>query len=351
MAARTAAPLMPELQLPIADARAKPPPAFHRGERAPRLTPIGELLREPNEVTPYLVDGLLPAGGLSLLLGKPKAGKSTLARCLCTAVAIGGTWLARQCDAGPVVYISLEEKRAEVRSHFRKQFAALKIEQDQPIHVWVDRLPEHCNPVEWLVAAVGDINPALIVIDPLGRFVNIRDGGNDYMDATRQLQPLISYARDSRAQTHVALVHHARKAAGDHGDESLGSTAILGSVDTAISLQRDKGASHRMIYSVNRYGTDLEKSIATLDDDTGQVSLGMTKREVAARSVDDAILDLVANHDEPVEHKAIVKEVMGSSHAIVSALRQLADSGRLTREGAARRGDPHRYSIPRSVPI
>lgn len=44
------------------------------------LTQLCDLLNEPEEAVPWTVDGLLPAGGVSLLVAKPKTGKSTLAR-------------------------------------------------------------------------------------------------------------------------------------------------------------------------------------------------------------------------------------------------------------------------------
>lgn len=309
------------------------------------LTPIGDLLAEEDEATPWLVSGLLPAGGLSLILGKPKAGKSTLARCLCKSVADGGTWLERQCDSGPVVYLALEEKRGEVRRHFTN----LGAQSDDSIFVYCDRLPAGVAPVEWLadVIAKQSLDPVLIVIDPLARFVRIRDGGNDYMDATAQLEPLISYARDSKAQTHVALVHHSRKAAGEHGDESLGSTAILGSVDTAISLKRDTGAAHRTIYSVNRYGEDLEETIALLDAESGWVTLGGTRAEAAARRIEDTILDFVAAQENPALNSEILEteEVSGTKQKRLGAIASLVKSGRLNRTGEGRRGSPYRYSV------
>jgi hypothetical protein len=43
---------------------------------------LGDMMAEQEEGKPYLVTGLLPSAGISLLAGKPKAGKSTLARCL-----------------------------------------------------------------------------------------------------------------------------------------------------------------------------------------------------------------------------------------------------------------------------
>jgi hypothetical protein len=83
------------------------------------VVPVAELLAEPVEETPWLVEGLLPQGGLSILAGKPKAGKSTLARCVTLAVARGNPVLGRVTNAGPVVYLGLEDKRGEIREHFR----------------------------------------------------------------------------------------------------------------------------------------------------------------------------------------------------------------------------------------
>jgi len=267
-----------------------------------------------------------------------------LARGVGKAGASGSTWLGRGCASVPVFYVALEGKVDEVRLHFQ----TLGATAHSPIYSHIDRLPDDCRPVEWLRETVAHLNPALIVIDPLGRFVRLRDGGNDYTDATRQLEPLISYARDSNPQTHIALVHHSRKSAGDHGDESLGSTAILGSVDTAISLRREKGAAHRTIYSVNRYGHDLAETFAVLDADTGRVTLGTTKAEAAARGIEDAILDFVASRDEPAPHKDILtaEDVRGRTKTVQHAIRALVDAGRLVRAGAGQRNDPFRYSIP-----
>jgi hypothetical protein len=53
------------------------------------LTKLSDLLDEPDEQTEWLVENVLPAGGFSLLAGKPKAGKSTLARNLAAQIAHG----------------------------------------------------------------------------------------------------------------------------------------------------------------------------------------------------------------------------------------------------------------------
>src|SRR5713226_8713910 len=58
-----------------------------------RVTALGELLQEREEQVRWVLEDRLPAGGFSLLAGKPKAGKSTLARCLALAVARGERFL------------------------------------------------------------------------------------------------------------------------------------------------------------------------------------------------------------------------------------------------------------------
>jgi hypothetical protein len=84
------------------------------------LISVDELIDSPEPAGRFLVDRLLFDGGVSVIAGKPKAGKSTLVRTLGVAVARGATWLGRDVRQGPVVYISFEEKRGEVARLFDK---------------------------------------------------------------------------------------------------------------------------------------------------------------------------------------------------------------------------------------
>jgi hypothetical protein len=64
------------------------------------LTSLAALLCEPEETLEWVVDGRLPAGGFSLLAGKPKAGKNTLARRLVWRLhRVGPSWGARRRKA------------------------------------------------------------------------------------------------------------------------------------------------------------------------------------------------------------------------------------------------------------
>ena len=241
-----------------------------------KLVSLGDLLNEPEEQIPFVVDRLLPAGGLSLLLGKPKVGKSTLARCLLVSVARGGAWLGRECIQGPAVYLALEEKRSEVRRHF----ASLGATGADPIHCYIDRPPE-VKSEEFIRAVIASCSPRLVVVDPLAFLTKVTDN-SDYAEVVQKLSPIVDVVRDT--ETHVVLVHHSRKADGHHGDEALGSTGYLGAVDTAVSLRRELdtptgGIGNRTVYSIGRYGKDLESTVLAMDE-YGWVNLGSTVAEL-----------------------------------------------------------------------
>lgn len=78
---------------------------------------LAELKHRPPEPIKCVADGLLKRGGLSILAGDPKAGKSLTARTLTWAVATEHLWLGRRTTPGPVLYLALEEDPDDVESH------------------------------------------------------------------------------------------------------------------------------------------------------------------------------------------------------------------------------------------
>lgn len=191
-----------------------------------RFTSLADLLNEEDENTRWLVENHLPAGGDSLLVAKPKVGKSTLARCLALAVARGENFLGRNTVQGSVFYLALEEKRSEVKRHFRAMGA-----RNEPILIFCAPSPE--DGLRQLRTAAEKEKPSLIIVDPLFRFTRIKDG-NDYAAVTTALEPLHTLARETAA--HVLAVHHEGKRGGDGGDGVLGSTALFAAVDTLLTM-------------------------------------------------------------------------------------------------------------------
>jgi hypothetical protein len=304
------------------------------------FTKLGDLLNEPEERVDWLVDDLLPESGFSLLVAKPKVGKTTLARFLALCVAQGTPFLGRTVMQGPVIYLALEEKRSEVRRHFRDMGAT----GDEDIYVYAAAAP--ADGFEKVRKATERLKPALVIIDPLFKMTRVKDG-NDYAQMTQALEPILVMARETHA--HVLCVHHAGKGMREGADSILGSTAIFGAVDTAIIMHRTK--EYRTIQSQQRYGTDLEETVLHFDPTTRTLGLGESKAREDMTSVKVAILECLQTqeHDQEEGHALTEGEV---NHAVEgrnahkrTALRELARDGQIVRLGKGGKGDPYRYAI------
>ena len=293
-----------------------------------RFESISDLLTAPEEDVDFLVDGLLPTAGFSLLVGAPKAGKSTLGRCLAFAVSHGFDWLGRETVKGSVLGVFLEEKRAEVARHFKQ----LGVREDDDVRLAFQRPPK--DAVSLLADEVNRIKPSMLVIDPLFRFIQVADG-NDYAQVTNALEPLLRLARDTG--THVLAIHHARKSGGSLGEETLGSSAIFGAVDTALFVKRDE--SRRSVYSVNRYGRDMEESVLAMDEH-GWVSVAGSRAYLDRNAAGREIVTYLEGRTEPVQQKDILDNITGTKKTLIAALKGLVEEKKIRRTGVGRKGSP-----------
>jgi hypothetical protein len=303
------------------------------------LTPLGDLLLEPDETVSWVVDGLLPSGGFSIMAAKPKVGKSTLARDLCLSIASGKPFLERSVTQGPVIYLALEEKRGEVRRHFKDMGAT----GDEPIFIYSGRVPS--DAIEQVTQAVRQVKPVLVIIDPLFRFTKVRDT-SAYAEITAALEPLLMLSRETGA--HVLCIHHISKGNGQGGDSLLGSTAIFGSVDTLILLKRHD--SYRTIQSIQRYGIDLPETTLNFDSEQRTATVGKSKQDTDLDHLKEALLDYLSSSGEPLTEAVISEEVEGRTALKRKALRELVAEGTVVRTGRGGKSDPFRYSCS-LVPI
>lgn len=299
------------------------------------LVSVGTLLGEPDEAYTWIVEGRLPASGLGLLAGKPKAGKSTNARCLAFAVARGASWLGHTTTQGPVIYLALEEKRGEVREHFRDLGAT----DADPIYMFFGSTP--ADALDRLRREAERLHPVLIIIDPLFRFVRV-DDGNDYATMTSALAPVMALARETGA--HVLLVHHLGKGErNDAGDSVLGSTAIFGAVDTALLMKRTE--RYRTLSSLQRYGEDLEEITIELDPVARNVSAGGTRAEAEQAYAARLILQFLGGRSAPATEAELDDAVECRTQPRRAALRALVKDGRVLRIGHGGKAAPFRYLV------
>ncbi len=302
------------------------------------LTSLSDLLAEPDEEREWIVDGLLSSGGLSILAAKPKTGKSTLARQLALCVSRGEPFLDRETVGGQVIYLALEERRADVRSHFKLMGAT----GSENLKVYTE-IPPPDGVVQLRETAV-DNKPVLIVIDTLARLAKIKDG-NDYIQTTAGLEPFIALARE--VGTHILLLHHTKKGNSKGLDSVLGSTGLTGSVDTIVILNRSE--KYRTINSVQRTGEDIEESVLDFNKDTRWTTLGGSREDAEIQRTENIIREFLSNQRIAVDERTIGEGVEAKKVYRIKALRQLVSRGEVQREGAGKRGSPYLYKIAGSL--
>jgi hypothetical protein len=296
-----------------------------------QLVSITELMAEPDIETDYLVDQLLPSFGMSVVSGKPKAGKSTLIRNLLRSVARGEPFLGRQTASGPVIYLSLEEIRDQIRKQLRKMGVTVG-----PVHICTT-INNPDTLLRDLTIAIDKYEPKLVIIDPMVRVVRVNDY-NDYARMAQAMEPFIELAR--AYGIHLCLPHHNNKHSGPGGEAVLGSTAIFGGVDTLIQIYKKDG--QRYVRSENRYGADLPDTIINFDKETLLVSLGATLTEKTEVDLTTLIMEYIGPGGKSTQAE-LRKATGANGEKISKALKDLIASGRLVRSGAGKSGDPYRY--------
>jgi putative DNA primase/helicase len=296
------------------------------------LTGIRDLLSEPEDSIEWLVADRFACGSLNLLAGKPKAGKSTLARYLAYCIATSTPFLGHRVMGGAVWCLVLEDKRSEVRRHFR----ALGATGAEPIRFVFGTDPDLLPKLARLAERE---RPAAIIVDTLQRLIGAKDL-NDYAEVTTKLTPIIALARTTAAA--LILVHHAGKAERAGIDNVLGSTALAGSVDNIFFLNRTE--RYRVFSSIQRIGPDLPDTVLTLD--AGRCVAGGSRHEADVAHLQTAMLAAL-EREGTLTRADWLDACEGRRQIKLEALRRLVTSGTTIRSGAGSKADPYRYSVAR----
>jgi hypothetical protein len=303
-----------------------------------RFTVMEDLLSEPPESVAYLVEGMLPSGGVSLWGAKPKVGKSVAVRNLALCVARGEAFLERVCHRGAVVVLALEEKRAEVANHFRNMGGTNEL-----IQVHVGAAPGTSKEgLAALANAIALFQPVLVIADPVLKLVRVHDS-SDYAELTRELEPVIELAR--RTGCHIAVTHHLGKQTREGGDDVLGSTAIFGAVDTLVLFRR-RNDNLRVLQTIQRYGADLGETVIPMDN-MGRIALGTAVSELKRAEARSKVREVLGKlgEGESLDQQALREQTEMDRTAVHRAVQELVDEGVVERIGEGRRGNPWRYLL------
>jgi AAA domain-containing protein len=181
----------------------------------------------------YLVKGIIPYPGLSVIWGPPKSGKSFWAFDLVMRVALGWEYRGRRVHQGPVVYCCFEGQtgiRARAEA-FRQKFLGEDSEGVpfflQP--VTIDLVKEH----EELTTAIRAIDspPVAVVLDTLNRSL----AGSESSDTDMSNYVRAADAIRDAFGCAVLIVHHC----GINDSRPRGHTSLTGAADAQIAVRRD----------------------------------------------------------------------------------------------------------------
>ena len=99
------------------------------------------------------------------------------------------------------------------------------------------------------------------------------------------------------------------------------------------------------MYSIQRYGQDMEETVITLDEATGWVIPQGSRKDADQDRVGDAIVDFLVTQAEPMREPEIHENVEGRKQTLIRALRRLVQEGEVNRQGTGKRGDAYLYSV------
>ena len=184
----------------------------------------------------WVIEGWIPKGGLTMIYGPPKSGKSFIVMSLVLALDHGECWLGhRVVDRCRSLYVALEGRSGlKIRSEAWHQHYGHDVEDGNSL-IQTGRVNiaeyEHTNAI---IEAVIENGIELVVIDTLAKATSGMDENSAkdmgrVIDQTRRIQ--------EEAGATVILIHHT-----GHGDKhrERGSSSLAGAVDTSILVKAGK---------------------------------------------------------------------------------------------------------------
>ena len=250
---------------------------------------------QPREVR-WLWPGRVPLGRLTLLVGRPKEGKSFLTTDMASRVTTATPWPdGTACPKASVIFISAEDDPADtIRPRLDAHYA-------DPSRVHLLSAVRHVNDkgkpeevmftladaaaLEAAIAAVPDCK--LVVIDPIGSFLGGRTDAHRDNEVRAVLAPVARLAE--KYDTAVLVVCHTRKAPGTNADEqTLGSRGFVGIARSVWHMSRDRENKSRRLLLPGGQNLAVEPTglAFTISGEPARLSW---EREPVTMTADDAL--------------------------------------------------------------
>jgi hypothetical protein len=289
----------------------------------------------------FVVPGLIPEGA-SLLVSRPKLGKSWLVLDLCIAIAAGRFTLGElKPTEGDILYLALEDGERRLQNRMTKLLPTFG-------SAWPKRLEFATDWPRANEGGIADIEewcksvtcPTAIAIDTLERFrprqtANQNSYAVDYQ-AVAELQKIAM-----KYNVAIVIVHHDRKAqADDVFDTISGTLGLSGAADNILLMKRE---SRGVILYVR--GRDIEESESALmfSKDSCRWTIQGPASEVHKSNEREKVIDALIQADGPMKViDIIIAANLASRAAADTLLHRMASDGDIMRTDRGMYGLPER---------
>jgi hypothetical protein len=288
-----------------ADDKAKPkPPRI-------KLMPFESL--KPTSRPESLIEGLIPRGGLVVVWGPPKCGKSFWTMDAALHIALGREYRGRRVRGGAVVYCAFEGAAG-----YGKRAEAFRIRKlsghADPVRFYLVAEPmnfvaKHRELIAAIRATLGEAKPAAAVLDTLNRSLAGSESDDKDMAAYVKAADAVRAAFDCA----VIIVHHC----GVDGSRPRGHTSLTGAVDAQLAVKRD-----------NAGNVIVEVEWMKDGEDGGKIASRLEVVEVGADSNETPITSCVvvpADEEVPAAASAKPARMPKTARTALKALREAID--------------------------
>ncbi len=199
-----------------------------------------------HEPQQWVIENLIPVGGLIVLSGPPKSLKTWLGLRAVTCAATGREFLGRKVKQGPAIYILEEGAPAAVADRIRKMAGTSGAPENAYLVLRKGIKLDTNAGIEAIADVISRVNPVLTVIDPMIK-VHTREE-NDAGAMGGLMGDILAL---TELGTAIAIVHHTAKRTEGYasaGGAARGSGAITSSSDgnlmlTKVGDSRDEGGA------------------------------------------------------------------------------------------------------------
>ena len=310
-----------------------------------RLNQTAELCDQRFEPLKYVVPHLIPEG-VTLLVGRPKIGKSWLLQQIACSAATGLVTLMAPNGMAPacgdVLYLALEDNLRRLQRRMTKHYGGLG-------ENWPQRL---VFATEWLRLDEGGLDgigewcasveePRLVVIDTLARVrAPKRNGQTDYEADMEAAEGLVRLCRVHGGLSIIVAHHDRKQEAADVYDTVSGTLGLQGGVDT-IALIKRTGAGTTLYVRGRDLEEEIEKAVS-FDRETARWHVLGEAAAVHQSDTRKAILELLKTSGA-LTPRQVSDELTGVSYENAKKALQ-----RMARDGVVE-NDRGQYRLP--VPV